>query len=129
MSTTTALGASLLFLCISAAAQQGSTPPFACNLKAISAPERPRYTELTQRVRAAIRDRAERANGYTFTLDGNAVSLTEAAEWISFERLCCPFLTMQLSASGGRTDWILALTGPQGVKPLLNVEFPPQRTE
>ena len=90
---------------------------------------RPRYSDLSERVTAAIRVRAETANGYTFTLDGNAVSLTEAAEWISFERLCCPFLTMNLSASGDQADWVLALTGPKGVKPLLNAEFLPKRTE
>ena len=129
MTTATALGVSLLFLCVSASAQQGSPPPFACNLKAISASGRSRYNDLSKRVRGAIRGRSETTSGYAFTLDGNAVSLIEAAEWISFERLCCPFLTMQLSASGDQADWILALSGPQGVKPLLNAEFPPKRTE
>ena len=129
MPTATGFGAALFFLCLSAASGQGSTPPFACNLKAISASERPRYNDLSKRVRAAIRGRAETANGYSLTLDGNAVSLTEAAEWIGFERLCCPFLTMELSASGDQADWVLTLSGPEGVKPLLNAEFPPKRTE
>jgi hypothetical protein len=39
------------------------------------------------------------------------------------ERLCCPFLTFQLEASGSQIDWTLKLTGPRGVKQLLRFEF------
>ena len=97
---------------------------FACNLKAISETERPRYHDLTKRLRSAARDRSELANGYAFKLDGKTISLPEVAEWIGMERLCCPFLSFQLSASGNQVDWRLKLTGPKGVKPLLQAEFP-----
>ena len=115
-------------LCIGVCAAQGSTPApvFACNLKAISATERPRYNDLMKRLRSATRDRSELPDGYTFKLDSKAVSLPEVAEWISMERLCCPFLTLQISASGDQADWLLKLTGPKGVKPLLQEEFPPR---
>lgn len=43
---------------------------------------------------------------------------------MAMERLCCPFLTLQLSAAGSEADWLLKLTGPDGVKPLLQAEFP-----
>jgi hypothetical protein len=97
---------------------------FACNLKAISAAERPRYNELVKRVRVAIRGRNEISNGYAFRLDSKTVTLPEAAEWIGMERLCCPFLTFQLSSAGDQADWVLTLTGPEGVKPLITAEFP-----
>lgn len=124
MKTTTALFASLLCAGLCTAAQNDRAPVFACNLKAISATDRPRYSELVKRVRAAMRDRSEISNGYAFQLDSKTVTLPEAAEWISMERLCCPFLTLQLSASGNQTYWLLTLTGPDGVKPLLDAEFP-----
>ena len=111
-------------MCVSAAAQKDASTVFACNLKAISATERPRYIELVKRVREAMRDRTEISNGYAFKLDSKTITLPEAAEWISMERLCCPFLTLQLSAAGNQTHWVLTLTGPEGVKPLLDVEFP-----
>jgi hypothetical protein len=114
----------LLFECVSAAAQKDASTVFACNLKAISAAERPRYNELVKRVREAMRDRTEISNGYAFKLDSKTITLPEAAEWISMERLCCPFLTLQLSAAGNQTHWVLTLTGPEGVKPLLDAEFP-----
>ena len=99
-------------------------PIVVCDLLAISAAERPRYNELVKRVRAAIRDRSEISDGYAFTLDSKTVTLPEAAEWIVMERLCCPFLTLQLSAAGDREDWVLTLTGAEGVKPLIAAEFP-----
>jgi len=40
------------------------------------------------------------------------------AEWMGMERLCCPFLTLQLSAAGSQPVWLLSLTGPSGVKAL-----------
>jgi hypothetical protein len=77
-----------------------------------------------KRVRASARKRTELSDGYAFTLDATAVSLKEVAEWIGMERLCCPFLTFQLTASGSQADWVLALTGPPGVKAVLRAEFP-----
>jgi len=68
--------------------------------------------------------REEISDGYLFRLDGQTVSLPETAEWIAAERRCCPFLRFQLSASGEQANWILAVTGPAGVKPILDAEFP-----
>lgn len=112
-------------LCIGVcAAHDSTTPVFACNLKAISAAERPRYSDLMKRLRSATRERSELPDGYAFKVDSKTISLPEVAEWVSMERLCCPFLTLQLSASGDQADWTLKLTGPKGVKPLLQAEFP-----
>ena len=65
----------------------------ACNLKAISQEDLHRYKDLFRRVQEAITVRRELEDGYVFRLDGDSVSLTDVAHWISFERLCCPFFT------------------------------------
>ena len=93
-------------------------------MKAISAAERPRYNNLVKRIRRAIRDRSEILDGYAFKMDSKAVTLLEAAEWVSMERLCCPFLTLQLAASSNQADWLLTLTGQTGVRQLIAAEFP-----
>jgi hypothetical protein len=124
MTTVEVFCASLLFLGICAAASNDAGPVFACNLKAISAADRPRYNELVKRIRASVRSRSEIADGYTYHLDDKTVSLIEAAEWMSMERLCCPFLSLKISTSGDQSQLLLALSGPEGVKPLLNSEFP-----
>ena len=99
----------------------------ACNLNAMSKAERPRYADLTKRLRASVKDRSELPDGYSYKLDGSAIPLSQVGEWISLERLCCPFLTLTISVAGGERDWLLTLTGPKGVKPLLMEEFPDQR--
>ncbi len=63
-------------------------------------------------------------NGYVYQLELKAISLPEVAEWMSLERLCCPFLKFELSGQGHQTDRMLTLTGPEGVKPLLQAELP-----
>jgi hypothetical protein len=113
----------LLCLGVCTAAQNDVSPVLACNLKAIRAAELPRYNDLMKHIRGAIRDHSELPDGYAFELDAKAIGLPEVAEWISMERLCCPFLTLQLSASGVHPQWQLKLTGPPGVKGLLEAEF------
>src|SRR5258708_7773408 len=98
MMIATVLCATLLAIGI-CSAQTGPQPPFACNLKAIPAAERPHYNDLTKRLRAAVRKRSELPDGYSFQLNDKSMSLADAAAWIALERLCCPFLTFQLSAS------------------------------
>ena len=117
---------SLLCIGVCAADQDGTSPVIACNLKAIGAAERPRYVDLMKRLRSTVLERSEVPDGYVFKLNSKSMTLPEVAEWINLERLCCPFLTLQLSVSGNQADWLLKLTGPVGVKPLLQSEFPLQ---
>jgi len=95
-----------------------------CNLSAIVPADRPRYKELVSRLRSAVCERRERGDGLELRLDGDRISMAEVGEWIGMERLCCPFLTLQVSASGSEPHWLLTLTGPEGVKPILEAEFP-----
>ncbi|MGC4051094.1 MAG: hypothetical protein QM757_17160 [Paludibaculum sp.] len=120
---TAAITLLLGLLCLSIQASGEPEPVIACNPHAIPAAHRARYAGLFQLLRSAVRRRDELAEGYTFHLDGTAISLQETAEWINFERLCCPFLTFQLSTAGTDSTWLLTLTGPTGAKPLLDLEF------
>ena len=97
--------------------------PLACNLKAISAAERPRYNDLVKRLRVAVQDRNELTDGYAYKLHTKKITLPEVAEWITMERLCCPFLTFQLDVKGSG-DSQLTLRGPAGAKAILREEFP-----
>jgi hypothetical protein len=91
----------------------------ACNLNAFATDERARYRELTERISAAARDRLELPDGYSFKLDGHALTLPETAEGISMERRCCPFFAFQLATSGDRDEWLLQLTGPEAAKAMI----------
>jgi hypothetical protein len=95
----------------------------ACNLNAISAGDRTRYTDLFKRIQAAITDRRELKDGYVFRLNGESISLPDVAQWISLERLCCPFFTFELQTTGEESDCWLTLRGPDGAKTIINQEF------
>lgn len=102
MTISTAFGPLLFIICAGMTLAQEGAPLFACNLKAISAAERPRYSQLVKRVREAVRERTEIENGYRFKIAAEAITLPELAEWMGMERLCCPFLTLQLSVTGSQ---------------------------
>jgi hypothetical protein len=121
MTLATLLGLSLF--CVGVCAAADSSAPLACNIKAISAAERPRYNDLIKRLRAAVQDRSELPDGYAYKLDAKKMTLPEVAEWITMERLCCPFLRFQLDVQGNG-DSQLTQRGPDGAKAILRQEFP-----
>ena len=119
------LGTVLCFLLIAVGMSSAAdtNPSLACNLKAINAANRPRYADLMKRLQASVVKQTEIADGYTYVLDAKGMALPEVAEWITMERLCCPFLTFQLDVKSNG-DSSLTLRGPDGVKALLREEFP-----
>jgi hypothetical protein len=98
-------------------------PPLACNIEAINADQRPRYNALVKQLRAAVQSRNDLPNGYVYAIDTKRIALPEIAEWITMERLCCPFLALQLDVKqDGATR--LSMSGPNGTKAVLDQEFP-----
>ena len=75
-----------------------------------------------RRLRLAVEAESQLSDGYTYTVDTKTITLPEVAEWITIERLCCPFLTFQLNVSA-RGDVQLALRGPERAKAILHEEF------
>lgn len=69
-----------------------------------------------------LMEKRELPDGYEFRLDGPH-AIEKAAEFISLEKLCCPFLgfTMEVEAEGGPV-W-LRLTGREGVKAFIREEI------
>jgi len=95
----------------------------ACNLNAISKENLHRYKDLFRQVQVAITDRRELADGYVFRLNGESISLPDVAQWISLERLCCPFFIFELQTTGEESDCWLTLRGPDGAKAIIDQEF------
>ena len=96
--------------------------PILCNLHAL--PNLERYKSLSNRLREAMTGRAELPDGFAYSIDRALMPVGELGEWIELECQCCPFLSFEfsLSASGGPC-W-LTLSGPEGVKEILDREFP-----
>jgi hypothetical protein len=94
---------------------------FACNMAALTKADRARYQELTRKLLDAVKEQKELPDGYGFRMP--AESLTTAAEWVSLERLCCPFFTFELEQSRDGGPLWLRVKGPEGVKAFIKAEF------
>ena len=93
--------------------------PIACHLNAIPAEQCQGHISLTEALFAQVEERQALADGYAFRFP--ATLLQTAAQFVSLERLCCPFFIFNLEVNNDRL-W-LKLTGPEGAKELLEVEF------
>ena len=101
----------------------GSESAMACDLTAISASDRPRYNELRAMLAASVIGKRELPDGIAIQIDVERIALTQLAEWISFERKCCPFFKFEIDVAPESGPVWLSLTGRAGVKEFLIAAF------
>jgi hypothetical protein len=97
--------------------REASATP-ACQLNVFDEEQQRRHEELQMRFASVVEEKRELPNGYTFRLVADAGAFVGVAEWITLDRLCCPFLDFRLEWKGGG-PW-LSLTGDNGVKEMLD---------
>jgi hypothetical protein len=97
--------------------------PLACLVDAI--PEKQRtahFARLSDLFGTQVQEIKKVPRGYAFRFEPE--SLDRLAQFVSRERLCCPFLTFTIAiASGGGPVW-LEMTGPEGTREFLAGELP-----
>ena len=101
------------------------TPPLACNMNVFTPVEREKHIQTTTRLFQSVQNIREVESGYEFIFpnpDGAEI-LTKIAEFISNERLCCPFLKFTLTIDTDLQPIELTLTGPEGTQEFLRAEF------
>ena len=96
------------------------TDVLACNANAFNADQRVRYGELKRALLPKGRV-SDLENGLEIALDADAQTVLNLAEFITLERLCCPFLTFTLEVNQSGTT--LKLTGPEGTASFLRHEL------
>lgn len=95
----------------------------ACRLNALDADERRRRSELQDElVRSSVSIR-ELADGFAVELPPGDGSWRSAAEFVTLERRCCPFVTFRLETRGTGGPVELRMTGGPGVKEFLASVF------
>ena len=88
--------------------------PIVCRLLA---PELRAREQVVQReVSGAVEEVRELPDGYALRFPSEADRLTTLAEFIRFERACCPFLRLELHAEQQDGPLWLRLRGPEGTK-------------
>ncbi len=93
--------------------------PLACRLERLSEEQRQHEKSLLKFVREATPEIHELPEGYELRFANDSAGAVLIAEFITLERLCCPFFNFELhvEAEGGPV-W-LRLTGQHGVKEFL----------
>jgi hypothetical protein len=91
--------------------------PIACRLADDDL--RRREATLLAQFKSAVIATEELENGYAFRLPGDRASLALAAELVSAERECCPFLTFELRAEAKMGPLVLRVSGPAPSKEFL----------
>ena len=97
--------------------------PLACDMGAIPLAQRQAHLTASKELFAKIEEFRELANGYVFRFAIGPHLIVELAEFISLEKLCCPFLNflVEVEQDGGPV-W-LRLTGRDGVKAFIREEI------
>ncbi len=93
--------------------------PIACDLNAIPSEQRQVHIILTESLFAQVEEAQGLTDGYSFRFPASLLQM--AAQFVSLERLCCPFFDFTLKVIGD--DLWLTLSGPDGAKLLLETEF------
>ena len=88
-------------------------------MDALTADERNRRAQLFSKIAEQAQETQELADGYAIRFEPDTTTWMRVAEFITFERRCCPFLAFSLNAEGENGAMWLRITGRQGVKPFL----------
>jgi hypothetical protein len=97
--------------------------PFACNVGALNTEQRQRYTALIKKLASLKQEVRELADGYALRFSSESSTIQDLAEFIIYERLCCPFFDFDLVVEReGGPAW-LRLRGREGVKDFIRIEF------
>ena len=93
--------------------------PVACDLAALSAGQRERQRLLQRRLRADVKEIQELSDGYAFRYSSEPSVLLTVAEFITLERLCCPFFDFGLDLERDEGPLWLRMTGGEEAKRVL----------
>ena len=99
-----------------------SPTPLVCNMNVFTPAGRESHIQNTLQLYQTVQAIHEVENGYEFIFP-NGTELTKLAEFISNERLCCPFLEFALKIEPNEKHIVLTLTGPVGTQEFLREEF------
>lgn len=95
----------------------------ACDLSVMTETQRARYGSAIQYVEDEAVSAEPVPGGYALRYPTAEGSVLKLAEFITLERLCCPFLDFELRVAAGADHVELRLTGGPGVQTFLADEI------
>jgi hypothetical protein len=100
-----------------------SSTAFACDMNALTPAERERHGRNTELLLQSLQRVDEEVNGYSLRFANETQTIVRIAEFISLEKLCCPFFDFTLQVKSEDQSVILELTGTEGIKDFIRAEF------
>ena len=97
--------------------------PLVCNMGVFTPAQGEAHIQKTTELIQSVGHVQEVENGYEFTLPNESEVINKIAEFISNERLCCPFLKFSLNVYSASEPVSLTSTGPIGTQEFLRAEF------
>ena len=96
---------------------------FACNVAGLDGAQRQRWEKLIEAMAAAKQEVRELPDGYAFRFPSESAMVKDLAEFIVYERLCCPFFDFEIAVEREGGPLWLRLKGRPGVKKFIKSEF------
>ena len=95
----------------------------ACDITTLTPEELKHTAKISFELFASVQEVRNLSDGYALRLNEAKDTLSKLFEFITYDRLCCPFVvhTVVVEAKGGHL-W-LHLTGAEGVKNFITSEF------
>jgi hypothetical protein len=100
-----------------------SETPLICNMDVFTPSQRDTHILTTTQLVQSVQRVQEVEDGYEFLFPNETEFIPKIAEFISNERLCCPFLKFTLEVFPESEPIRLSLTGPEGTQEFLRIEF------
>lgn len=98
-------------------------PPLVCVVAAMNDEQRRRWQTLSEQLSSSVQEVKELPDGYAFRFSAETGMVLSVAEFISLERLCCPFLKFEFEVADSNRPLWLRMTGREGVKEFLKTEL------
>ncbi|MBK8135583.1 MAG: hypothetical protein IPK52_07070 [Chloroflexi bacterium] len=96
---------------------------FACDISALTPDQREHHGVTSKALFAGIQEVRETSNGYAFRVSSESATLTKLADFITFERLCCPFFAFNVEVEPQSGPVWIGLSGDEGVKAFIIAEL------
>jgi hypothetical protein len=103
--------------------QNEKESPFTCNVSGLSTDQRQRWEALLTQLNDAKQEVGELPNGYAFRFSATSSMVKDVAEFITYERSCCPFFDFELAVEREGGPLWLRLKGRPGVKAFIKSGF------
>lgn len=94
-----------------------------CNMDVFTPTEREDHIQSTTQLYQSVQSIHQVENGYEFIFPNGSGVITKLGNFISNERLCCPFLEFTLRIAPNNEPISLLMTGPEGTQEFLRAEF------